>query len=95
MFCVFMKTRSIVNDSYASAIPLILFIVTIVVVGAVYTLFFVEIGFPLIDGLIPISASASRTFIMSAMYGLPLIVLLVGCVSLIIAGLKHERGWIG
>lgn len=85
--------RDLKNNNNGSAIPLILFILTIVVIGALYSLFFIEIGFPLIDTLIPIASSPYKTFIMSAMYGIPLIVIIVGCISLIIAGLKNTSGW--
>ena len=81
------------NDN-ASAIPLFLFIVTIVVAGALFSLFFIEVGFPLLD-LIPIPESPSKIFILAAMRGIPLIVVIVGCVSLILAGLKNEQGWLG
>ncbi len=81
-------------DDNASAVPLLLFIVTIVVAGALFALFFVEIGFPLLD-MIPIPDSDYKTVIMMGLRGIPLIILIVGCVSLIIAGLKNEQGWFG
>jgi hypothetical protein len=85
--------RNLRNDNNGSAIPLILFILTIVVIGALFSLFFIEIGFPLLDTLIPVPASPSKTIIMMMLRGIPLIVLLVGCVSLILAGLKNTSGW--
>jgi hypothetical protein len=85
--------RSLKDNNIGSAIPVILFVVTIVVIGALFSLFFIEIGFPLLDTLIPVPDSPSKTFIMMMLRGIPLIVLLVGCVSLIIAGLKNTSGW--
>ena len=81
--------RYLSSNQDASAIPLILFVLTIVVAGALYTLFFLEIGFPIL-ALIPIAASDTKTVIMMALYGLPLIVLVVGIVSLFLSALKNE-----
>jgi len=82
--------RSIIKSKEASAVPVILFMVTIIVCGALYTLFFLEIGFPLFKGYIP--ASDSKTFIMMMLYAIPLIVLLVGVISLLKAGIKRTIG---
>jgi hypothetical protein len=87
--------RNLKKNIYGSAIPLILFILTIVVVGALFSLFFIEIGFPLIDNVIPVPDSPYKVFMMMMMRGIPLIVLLVGVVSLILSGLKNERWWTG
>jgi hypothetical protein len=77
------------NDNHASAVPLILFVLTIVVAGALYSLFFIEIGFPILNLLI-VPASDTKTVIMMALYGLPLIVLIVGVVSLFLSAIKNE-----
>ena len=79
--------RSFKEDNVASAVPLILFIVTLVGVGALYTLFFIEVGLPEFDSYIP--ASDSKTFIMMGVYGMPLLILVVGVVALLKAGLKR------
>lgn len=81
--------RTLTKDEHASAIPVILFILTIFVTGALYTLFFIEIGFPLLD-MIPVPTSPSRTLIMSLIYGIPLIVLIVGIISLWISAMKKD-----
>ena len=84
--------RSLLQDNNASAVPVILFVVTIIAVGAMYTLFFLEIGFPALSSYIP--ASDSKTFIMMLLYAIPLVVLLVGVVSLLLAGIKRDvRGF--
>lgn len=77
------------NDDHASAVPLILFVLTIVVAGALYSLFFIEIGFPFLN-LIIVPASDTKTVIMMALYGLPLIVLMVGIVALFLSAIKNE-----
>ena len=79
-------------DDKASAVPLFLFIITIIVAGALFALFFIEIGFPILD-LLQIADSPYKTFILAALRAIPLIVLIVGCISLILAGLKNEQGW--
>jgi len=83
-----MKIRGIVDNSYASAVPIILFLITIIGVGALYTLFFIEIGIPTFSSWIP--ASDSKTFIMMCIYALPLFIIVVGVVCLIKAGLKRS-----
>jgi cobalamin synthase len=57
-----------------------------------YTLFFIEVGLPLLD-LIPVPASSSKTLIMTLIYAIPLIVLIVGLISLILAAIKKEGGY--
>ena len=84
--------RTLRNNQNGSAIPLILFILTIFVAGAMYTLFFIEVGLPLLD-LIPVPASSSKTLIMTLIYAIPLIVLIVGLISLILAAIKKEGGY--
>lgn len=79
--------RSILNDEQGSAVPVILYILTIFGVGALYTLFFIEIGVPSFLSYVP--ASSSRTFIMMCIYAIPLFVLVVGSISLIKSGLKR------
>jgi len=69
-------------------IPIIYFIMTIIAVGALFTLLFIEIGFPTLLGYIP--NSDSKTFIRMMLYGIPLIVLFVGVICLIREGLKKE-----
>jgi len=80
--------RSFKNNLEASAVPLVLFLVTIFACGALYSLFFLEIGFPLLDGFIP--ASDSKTFIMMMIYAIPLFVVVIGVIALLISGLKER-----
>jgi len=79
--------RKLMKNNEASAIPLLLFIVTIVCCGALYTFFFIEIAYPSLRSLVP--ASDSKTFIMMCMYALPLFVLLIGVFALVKEGLKR------
>jgi len=80
--------KPLLKNNEASAIPIILFVITIVGCGALYTLLFLEIGFGLLDS-IPVASSDSKTFIMMCMYSIPLFVIVVGAISLIKAGLKR------
>lgn len=80
--------KKLLDNNYASAVPLILFVVTIFACGALYTFFFIELGFPQFDSWIP--ASDGKTFIMMCIYAIPLFVLVVGSVSLLQAGIKRE-----
>lgn len=85
--------RPIIHNNQASAIPIILFIMTIIICGALYSLFFVEIGFPLLTSYIP--NGDSKTFIMMCLYAIPLFVIIIGVFSLLLAGLKRYGGMIG
>jgi len=75
------------QNNEASAVPLILFILTIVCCGALYSLFFIEVAYPYLKGLIP--PSDSKIFIMMMIYAIPLFVLGVGVVALVKEGLKR------
>jgi len=80
--------RRLINNQRASAVPLILFILTIVGAGALYTLLILEVGQPLMDDYI--AAGDVKTFVMMVIYGLPMIILVMGVISLIRSGLKQE-----
>lgn len=80
--------KSLIRDNDASAVPVILFVITLIACGAMYTLFFIEIGIPALSGFIP--ASDSKTLIMMFIYAMPLTVLMVGIVALMIAGVKRN-----
>jgi len=82
--------RKFIGSNEASAVPVLLFAATIIVCGALYTLFFIEIGIPSLSGYIP--ASDSKTFIMMFIYAIPLFVLIIGVLSLLKAGLKRNVG---
>ena len=82
--------RNIRHNNYGSIVPVILFILTILCCGALYTLFFVEVAYPNLLYMVP--DSDSKTFIMMGMYAIPLIVIIVGVLCIIKAGIK-ERGW--
>ena len=82
-----MHLKSFSKNHEASAVPLILFFMAIFLCGALYTLFFVEIGFPEFNSYIP--ASDSKTFIMMCLYAVPLFILILGVICLIKSGLKR------
>ena len=80
--------RKLTTNNQASAVPLILFFLAIFVCGALYTLFMIEIGLPIFEPYVP--TSDSKTFILMLIYAMPLIVLIIGIISLLLAGLKRE-----
>ena len=82
--------RYIIKNNKASAVPVILVTITIIVCGALYSLLFLEVGFPFLKGFIP--TSDSKTFIMMLIYAIPLFVLMVGVISLLKAGIKRTVG---
>jgi len=79
--------KKILFNNYGSAVPLILFFMAIFACGALYTLFFVEFGYPTFDSYIP--ASDSKTFIMMCLYAIPLFIIILGVICLIKSGLKR------
>lgn len=80
--------RSFVDDEFANAVPLILFLVAVFACGALYSLFFIEVAYPTFNGWIP--DGDTKTVVLMCMYALPLFVIVVGCFSLLLAGLKKE-----
>ena len=83
-----MIRRKLISDSYASAVPLILFVLTIFGAGALYTLLIIEVGQPIFDQYIV--AGDVKTFVMMIIYGIPVFILVVGTIALIRTGLKQE-----
>ena len=79
--------KPLIQNKQGSAVPLILFFMSIFACGALYTLFFLEVGFPTFESYIP--ASDSKVFIMMCLYAVPLFVLIIGVISLVRAGLKR------
>jgi len=80
--------KQIINDTRASAIPVILYVLGIIGAGALYTLLIIEIGQPTFDSYIP--SGDVKTFVMMMIYGIPLFILVVGVIALIRSGLKRE-----
>ena len=81
------KKRSLINNSDANVVPVILFILAIFGCGALYTLFFTEIALPTFSYMIP--DSDSKTYIFMLIYALPLIILLIGVFALLKSALKR------
>jgi len=80
--------RRFFSNNVGSAVPIILFAVTLVSVGALYTLFFIQFGIPTFGSWIP--ASDIKVFIMMCIYAMPLFILIVGVISLLKAGVKRS-----
>jgi len=80
------KLRSLKNNTFGSAVPLILYVVTIFFCGALYTLFFLEVFYPSFLSMVP--ASDSKIYITMILYAIPLLVILIGFIAVIRTGLK-------
>lgn len=80
--------KKLINDTRASAIPVILCILGIIGAGALYTLLIIEIGQPTFDEYIP--SGDVKTFVMMMIYGIPLFILVVGVIAIVRSGLKRE-----
>ena len=80
--------RGFIHNNSGSAVPIIYFILTIVVCGALFSLLFLEIGFSVFLNMIP--SSDSKIFILMGLRGILLIILFVGVICLFREGLKRE-----
>lgn len=80
--------RDIKNNNYGSVIPLILFVLTILGCGALYSLFFIEIALPSLSYMIP--TSDAKTFIIMGIYAMPLFIFFVGIYAFLQSGLKER-----
>lgn len=80
--------KKILSDNRASAVPLLLFIITIFSLGALYTLLFLEVALPSLQSYI--SDGPAKEFIIMMIYGIPGIILFIGGIALIKEGLKRE-----
>ena len=80
--------QSLTNNNYGSAIPVILFVLTIFSLGALYHFLFIEIALPTLSYLIP--TSDAKDFIIMGIYAIPAIILLIGVAWLIKTGIKRE-----
>lgn len=80
--------RKLITNTYGSAVPLILYVLTILSCGALYTLFFVEVAYPSLLYMVP--DSDSKTFIMMGMYAIPLFIIIIGVFAVIKEGIKES-----
>ena len=86
-----MNRRTVKDDNNGSIIPIFYYVITLVVMGALFTLFFLEVFFPLTE-MITISDSPYKTAIMFFLRGLLVIILVVCSLGLIVSGLKQRWG---
>lgn len=87
-----MRLRKLSEETHA-AVEIIYYILTVFACGALYSLLFIVIGFPVFKAFIP--ASDTKTLMMMFFYGLLGIILIVGVLALIIEGIKKNKagGW--
>ena len=83
--------RSFICDEYGSAIPIILFLGGIFAAGGLYSLLFIVVALPTLSALIP--DSVFKTVILGIIYFAPLIILIVGVLALLLAGMKRHPSW--
>ena len=79
---------NISRSNYGSVIPLMLFILTIITAGALYSLLFITVGFETFSSYIP--DGQYKTIILLMFRAIPGIVLIVGVIALLISGLKRR-----
>jgi len=76
------------RNNHGSVIPLMLFILTIITAGALYSLLFITVGFETFSSYIP--DGQYKTIILLMFRAIPGIVLIVGVIALLISGLKRR-----
>jgi len=84
-----MKLRILSKANDYAAVEILYYVITIFVCGALYSLLFIGIAFPVFKSFIP--DSDSKTLMMMFFYGLLGIILIVGVIALIIEGIKKNR----
>jgi len=82
-----MKLRSL-SEAYA-AVEILTYVITIFACGALYSLLFLGIAFPVFKAFVP--DSDTKTLMMMFFYGLLGIILIVGVIALIVEGIKRNR----
>ena len=80
--------RKLKHNNTGSAIPLILFAVTILGCGAFYTILFIEIGLPIFNDYIP--EGDAKTFILMCIYSIPIFIITIGGIALVTSGMKQK-----
>lgn len=85
--------RDLKNNNIGSVVPLVLFFITFFGAGALYTLFFIEIGFPALMWMLP--NDDARIYIMMVIYAVPAIIVVVGIFALYLNGLKRTINYPG
>ena len=88
----FGKIQGFIQNTNASAVPIMIYIATIFVCGALYTLFFTEIAIPNFEGYLPTN-DPGTTFVLMCIYAIPLFVIVVATIAFIKAGLKRTVGF--
>ena len=79
---------NISRNNHGSVIPLMLFILTIITAGALYSLLFIKVGFETFSSYIP--DGQYKTIILLMFRAIPGIILITGVVALLITGLKRR-----
>lgn len=85
--------RQLKDNNKASAVPLILFAVTIVGCGALYTLLITTIGLPIFNDYIPVGDP--KTFILMCIYAIPIFLIVIGGIALVKSGMKQNFNYDG
>ena len=80
------------NDEGSGAVPVLLFIITIIAAGALYTLLFITIFYKVFAVLIPDSVFKS-VIVWGAFYYAPIVIIVVGILWVVQMGLKESQTW--
>lgn len=82
--------KKLLNDNIGSVVPPLLFLLSLIGGGALYTLFFIEIGIPIMNAWFPVPESDSKTFIFMIIYAIPIFITITALFALWLNGLKRN-----
>jgi len=83
--------RSLLADENAGAVNLILFFVTIFSCGGLFMFLIIEVGLPTFGVYIP--DDDVGVFIRMCIYSIPILIAVVGTISLLISGIRERGGY--
>jgi hypothetical protein len=78
------------NNNEANVSIIAIYLMTIISIGALYTLLFIEVAIPNLAPLIPDDLGVFKTSTLTIVYAIPLIVILVSSLAVLKNALKRE-----
>jgi len=80
----------VINNNQGNISIIAIYLMSIISLGALYTLLFLEMAIPNLAPLIPNDLGMYKTVFLMLIWGIPIIILLVSSLAVIKTGLKRE-----
>ena len=81
--------RTFKNNNYGNISIIAMYLMTIISLGTLYTLFFLELAIPNLAPLIPSDLGMYKTVFLMLIYGMPIIIIVVCSLAVMKSGLKR------